>query len=171
MFHKIISSFSVKQLPRQPSSLHFQILSAQLNSLQKNKKRGIFVRANCGPGRGGFLGDVRCFSERNEDLHRSARFSTISAIIVLAVDCSSPSPARTPPWMTSAAEPRCAAALPRGPARQRALASARNCSSPSPNARDRPPTKLVKLRFKLLGRFPGSQHSHPTQAGRRMRPV
>lgn len=35
-------------------------------SLEKKKKGN--VQSNCGPGLGGFLGDVWCFSERNEVL-------------------------------------------------------------------------------------------------------
>lgn len=40
----------------------------------KGRWGGAFVGKNYGPGLGGFLGDVNCFSERNEVLCRSAHF-------------------------------------------------------------------------------------------------
>lgn len=119
-------------------------------SLKKNKK-GTCVRNNCGPGLGGFLGDTHCFSRRNEVLCRSARFFTITAIIVLADNCSSPSPAKTTLWMTSAAEPHCVASLSRGPLRQRALASTQNLLK-SISKRLRPASNQnMKSQFKLTG--------------------
>lgn len=60
------------------------------------KKKGTFVQSKCGPGLGGFLGDVWCFSERNEVLWESEHFPTI--IVLAAIAAPLPQPKQGCGW-------------------------------------------------------------------------
>lgn len=63
-------------------------------SSRKKKKGRTFVQSNCGPGLGGFLGDVWCFSERNEVLWERERFSTIIVLAAIAAPLPQPKQGR-----------------------------------------------------------------------------
>lgn len=62
----------------------------------KKIKKGTFGQSNCRPGLGGFLGDVWCFSKRNEVLWESEHFSTI--IVLAAITPSLPQPKQGCGW-------------------------------------------------------------------------
>lgn len=142
-----------------PGNLHLCIFKFWvLNSTvfrRKKKKKGN-VRSNCGPGLGGFLGDVWCFSERNEVLWESKCFPTI--IVLAAITAPLPQPKQGCGWQVllspevhhngeqSWALKRCSSPLQRNGAGLQPTGWSRGLGS---------------------GVIPSCRHSHPARAGQR----